>query len=136
MKTTNIALHAVLAAICTASRASAQGYVRGSVEEREEVRRETMGDLVSAYVLDECADGKNNCDPDETCGSLIADKMKEIDPTATLTSEEGLFNIRGNTKYMEACSGVAAEHDACLGCQGYELEVRWYCMCTAILKNW
>ena len=104
-----MALHAVHAAISTASRASAQGYARGSVEEREDVRHETMGDEVSTFVFDKCADGSNshNCD---TCGDLILATMQAKDSSATLTGIGGLFNIKGNTDYMEACSAVAAEH--------------------------
>ena len=119
MKTTNIALHAVLAVIGTASRASAKGFFRGSVEKKEDVRRETMGDEVFVEALDKCADGTGTPDCDK-CGTLISEAMTTLMPK----EKNGLFAIASDMDYMKACYEVSEANDACVGCQGYELEVR------------
>ena len=102
----------LLLAISAASPAHARAtpFLRDprTVEEKEQVQRQTMGDHVPSSVSNTLAGGK-------TCKTRV-DEAAGVDPT---DEEKSL-----------ACWAVSKEFPDCLGCQGYSLMVRYY---TALL---
>lgn len=109
----NIAFHILLASICTASGAHARVPFRlcdqRTVEEKEEVNRQTMGDYFSPSKLNREAGGM-------TCGDRLA--QKEVEFQNAGFSPEKAKSL--------ACSAVSSEYSACRGCQGYSKLVRYY----------
>ena len=113
----NIAFRTLLAAICTAShaRARATSYLPDprTVEEKEQVQRQTTGEHISSTMLgtDAC-DANGICD---TCGDRLAEAELEFQNDFSPKKAKSL-----------ACSAVSSEYSACHGCQGYSKLVRYY----------
>ena len=102
----NIALHILIATIVTASRAHARipSFVRDprTVEAKEDVRRQAMGDHQLSSVLDtDLADGT-------TCRARLVEAEETFQNDFSLKEAKSL-----------ACSVVSEEFPECRGCQGY-----------------
>ena len=121
MKILNIALHALLATIGTAPRAHARiaSSLRDprTVEEKEDVRRQTMGTHFVSIV----SDGKVNTDTGETCDQRIS----AVAEAKLQTAETQNVKMSQEEATSLACSDVSKQYPVCLGCQGYERKVRY-----------
>ena len=108
----NIALRILISAIVTASRAHARipSFVRDprTVEAKEDVRRQAMGDHQLSSVLATDAGGI-------TCGGRLA--ATEEDFLQNGSPDEDATSL--------ACSAVSNDFPVCRGCQGYSKMVRY-----------
>ena len=124
----NTAFNILLAVICTVSRAHARVPSRlrdpRTVEEKEQVHRQTMGDYVTVSLLNMAAcDGNGNC---LTCQDRLEAKEAELKNDADLSPEQA---------ESLACTAVSEEFEVCQGYQGFSQVVRYHISLPCIHVN-